>query len=351
MTVSRRGFTLIELLVVIAIIGVLVGLLLPAVQKVREAANRMKCQNNLKQMGLATHNYESTYSTFPPAGGQLPTLPNGLGSSGTQRPSTQALILPFVEQANKYNQFDFNYDVLTSTSPPAPPSQVLARTQDVPIYLCPSDPSQGYVDQGFGKLGRCNYFGNMGQTADCFDKSSVVGGVFVVDFVNAEKSNANQPSAYHIADITDGTSNTALYAEIKRGNYVTGAGSANSKRSDVWDISFTGSNFSGAAGYTRPALCDDPTLTVLRYAGLEYCRGDFPPTGMYCHAVPPNFQGFDCFDGTLQRTFLAARSYHTGGVNVAFCDGSVHFVSQSIDLPTWRLLGSRGDGLPLPALP
>src|SRR5207245_1012535 len=119
MGTARRGFTLIELLVVIAIIAILVGLLLPAVQKIREAANRAKCQNHLKQMVLATHNYENSYGKFPPAAGPLPTLPSGYPGSGTQRPSPQALILPFVEEANKYNQFDFRYDVNTATSPPA----------------------------------------------------------------------------------------------------------------------------------------------------------------------------------------------------------------------------------------
>src|SRR5262249_31996887 len=103
---KRRGFTLIELLVVIGIIAGLIGLLLPAVQKVREAANRMKCQNNLKQIVLAAHNYESTYGSFPPGAGQLPIRPSGTPASGTQRPSPQALILPFVEQANKYAQFN-----------------------------------------------------------------------------------------------------------------------------------------------------------------------------------------------------------------------------------------------------
>src|SRR5437660_2696701 len=100
----QRGFTLIELLVVIAIIAVLIGLLLPAVQKVREAANRMKCQNNLKQMGLAAHNYESTYACLPPRVGTMTV--NGV--VGTNDASPQALLLPFVEQSNKYNQFNFN---------------------------------------------------------------------------------------------------------------------------------------------------------------------------------------------------------------------------------------------------
>src|SRR5262245_33670622 len=104
---QRRGFTLIELLVVIAIIAVLIGLLLPAVQKVREAANRMKCSNNLKQIALACHNYESTFSALPPGAGPGPRL---LPDS-PQRPSVQAMILPYLEQANKYNQFNFDYDV------------------------------------------------------------------------------------------------------------------------------------------------------------------------------------------------------------------------------------------------
>src|SRR5262249_41936563 len=178
-TRARSAFTLIELLVVIAIIAVLIGLLVPAVQKVREAAARLKCQNNLHQMVLATHNYQSAYGSFPPGAGQLPTLPSGLGKSGTQRPSIQALILPFVEQANKYNQSDFRSAVNPATPPPAPPSPPLARTQDVPIFLCPADPSFGAINQGFGPLGRCNYFGNMGQTADCFETSPALGGVFV----------------------------------------------------------------------------------------------------------------------------------------------------------------------------
>src|SRR5262245_43633774 len=118
------GFTLIELLVVIAIIAILIGLLLPAVQKIREAANRMKCSNNLKQLGLAAHNFESAYQTLPP--GEWTRSTDG----GTSRPSLAAVILGYIEQANKFNQFNFAFDVTSATNAPA-------RRQDVPIYLCP----------------------------------------------------------------------------------------------------------------------------------------------------------------------------------------------------------------------
>src|SRR5262245_57564406 len=149
---KRSAFTLIELLVVIAIIAVLIGLLLPAVQKVREAASRAKCQNNLKQMVLAAHNYESTTGSFPPGAGQLPNdFP-----TNNQRPSPQALILQYVEQSNKYNQFNFSQDVHLAAV------NLLARQQDVPIYLCPSDSSDGYwaSDVGQPSYGRTNYFAN-----------------------------------------------------------------------------------------------------------------------------------------------------------------------------------------------
>ncbi len=339
MRYRRYGFTLIELLVVIAIIGILIALLLPAVQKVREAANRMKCANNLKQMVLAAHNYESTNGSFPPGAGVLPDLPSGYPDSGTQRPSPQALILPFIEQANKYNQFDFRYDVNTATSPPAPPSHIMARYQDVATFICPSEVSTAAYSPAGEPYGRSNYFANIGATASPTNKSPDTGGIFYVEFTNTQWSHGNRSGAVRIADISDGTSNTAMFSEIRRGNLAGGKTSTMSPV-DPQDVRLVGT-MSGVDLTTPPETCNATSGTAYTYAGLEYFRS-FAFTSFYTHTVPPNYSGGDCTD--LNDVHLAARSYHSGGVNVGLCDGSVRFVTNSVDLTTWRRLGARGDG-------
>jgi prepilin-type N-terminal cleavage/methylation domain-containing protein len=189
----RKGFTLIELLVVIAIIGILIALLLPAVQKVREAANRTKCSNNLKQIGLAIHNYHSTFNTLPP--GAIPTPALG---------STLVILLPYFEQANKYNQFDFTQDFNSGANNAA------AREQDLPILLCPSDPSNGFERDGANgpTKGRSNYFANLGAHAWWRNNDPATAGLFFY---------SNPVAPVRLTDIQDGTSNTAMYSEIKRG--------------------------------------------------------------------------------------------------------------------------------------
>jgi prepilin-type N-terminal cleavage/methylation domain-containing protein/prepilin-type processing-associated H-X9-DG protein len=344
---KRKGFTLIELLVVIAIIAVLIGLLLPAVQKVREAANRMSCINNLKQIGLATMNYESTHSSFPPGAGPLPVY--GIGSTtrvnpgsttsppASQRPSPQALILPYVEQANKYNQFDFERDVNGDSVNDA------ARTQDVPFYLCPSDPSNAQFQTTHGFYGRCNYMASIGKNPNPTNQSGSTGGIFFVEFTSTQwRTLLNHPRTVRMSSLTDGTSNTAMWAEVKRG--LVGASQSGAYSPDLvpWDVA----SVSDATALVPTGLCAADPLsvtsgTVYRYAGLEYCRS-FAFTSFYSHTKVPNASTLDCSD--LNSYHGAARSFHSGGVNVCFSDGSVHFITNSIDLTTWQSLGSRSGG-------
>jgi prepilin-type N-terminal cleavage/methylation domain-containing protein/prepilin-type processing-associated H-X9-DG protein len=357
MRARRQAFTLIELLVVIAIIAILIGLLLPAIQKVREAANRAKCTNNLKQVGLATLNYESAHKSFPPGAGPLPLYPLNapagtppavptLGQTvaqariDTQRPSPQALILPYVEQDNKYNQFDFTRGVNGDNV------NIPARTQDVSFYLCPSDPSTAQFATTLGFYGRCNYMASIGKNPCPTNQDGTTGGVFFVEFTNVQWGTLlNRPRTVSISGITDGTSNTAMWAEVKRGFVAGSQSSGYSPPLVSWDVA----SVSSASSLTASPNCNRSPAqitsgTVFRYSGLQYCRS-FAWTSFYGHLKPPNSPIIDCSD--LNCHTGAARSYHSGGANVCFCDGSVRFISDTINVVTWQNMGSRADGVPI----
>ncbi|MGL4420832.1 MAG: DUF1559 domain-containing protein, partial [Gemmataceae bacterium] len=211
-SVYRRGFTLIELLVVIAIIAILIGLLLPAVQKVREAAARAKCQNNLKQLGLAAHNYESANGYLPP--NQHTQVFNETAGpvTRTSEGTMLTIVLAYVEQANKFNQFNLNYNVnsdaaIHASVPAMTNANAAARLQDIPIYLCPSDPSENK----YFNAGRTSYHGSVG--ANCWVRNSAgSGGIFSMPFPAPGKL----MQGYSIVGLTDGTSNTAIFSEVMR---------------------------------------------------------------------------------------------------------------------------------------
>lgn len=304
---SRRGFTLIELLVVIAIIATLMALLLPAIQKVREAANRMRCASNLRQMVIAAHNYANDHNTFPPGAGPRPTM------GGGSRPSIQAMILPYVEQSNKYNQFNLAFDVHSAAV------NVPAQRQDIPLYLCPSDASTAR----YFSAGRSNYFGSLGINGNASNTNAGTGGIF------------NYVAGVRILDIRDGTSNTAMFSEVKRSLIAFNT-------NELADLSLT--ILSGGWNDLAPALpgCNQPTgpSRTIRYTGHQYYR-NFIPTSLYTHTVPPNYRDRDCISSTFGSAHLAARSYHNNGVNVVFADGATRYINNNVAIGNWRAMGTR----------
>jgi prepilin-type N-terminal cleavage/methylation domain-containing protein len=331
------GFTLIELLVVIAIIAILIALLLPAVQQAREAARRTQCRNNLKQIGLALHNYMSSHNV----------LPFGKGASYTGAPiyarwSQHALLLPYFDQAPLYNLINFNLPpdtpgmggviaFMPAFTSPGNINTVPSRTV-VPGFFCPSDisPSDPWQAQN-------NYAGNQGGWL-C-DRSDQPGGA------NDVSPNEVQTGIFYFlskvkpADITDGMSNTAFFSEKIRGQ-----GTPNPKT----DMFVMPPQTSLAATYSTCQAINSMTATPLTSKwGYSWVMGENCCT-QYNHVSTPNSKtcGGTGFVGTMTNMAMqvSANSLHTGGVHVMMGDGAVRFVSENIDLNAWRGLGTRAGG-------
>lgn len=303
----RSGFTLVELLVVIAIIGILVALLLPAVQAAREAARRSQCLNNMKQIGLALHNYHDTYRVFP------------FGQGGTgNRYSALALMLPFMEQGNLHSRIDFNLV-------PTAPANDFARLTELPLFRCPSDLRNPQPQTG----GATNYMANKGAGIVWQNATGPNAGLPNPDGVLYYQSNTR------MADIIDGTSNTAAYSERIL------ADGSNGIVSPIADVFF----HPGAPTTPDQAkqLCDALDITNLAnqfplFMGAPWLDGQHT----YLHVTGPNSRSCGFF--TVLRAVMPPSSRHPGGVHVLLCDGSTRFVTNSIDLVTWRAIGTRGNG-------
>jgi prepilin-type N-terminal cleavage/methylation domain-containing protein len=334
----RKAFTLIELLVVIAIIGILIGLLLPAVQMAREAARRSQCSNNLKQLGLAIHGYEMIVGGLPPSAIVLQ------GPDGVLQPSYLgpfARILPFIEQQNVTNSMNLSalYGDLNNMA---------ATGRVIATYLCPTEPNQEPLDHAtFGLIGGVNYGFSMGDW------------YVWMGYNNGQNGGPPTRSAFGVnlsrrwAEFTDGLSNTMLMSEVKNYQpYIRDCG--------------------GFANITDPNVIPPPNavpMTVVpEYAGTScsvFDNGHSQWAELTVHHIgfttawtpntvtPGNIYPDVDIDSNRERiggpTFAAvtSRSYHPGGVQVLLGDGSSRFVQQTIDGIIWRAYGTVGSGEPI----
>jgi len=309
--------------VVIAIIAILIGLLLSAVQKVREAAARARCANNLKQIGLALHDFEGVHGCFPPNGSWAWS---GGGAPGISY-SVHARILPFIEQDNVYRQIPNIYG--SSLAQPA----VLA--QRIATYLCPSDPNDRLSDDPTPTY-PTTYGSALGDWFD-WDWRVGQGGNGAFPFTGYPNQNG-----IRLLDITDGASNTVGFAEVKAfGSLLQKTG-----------------NVSGAFPIQPAELA---ALGCTMYSGMDgsWAQGGdavvtfaFPPNKNVLYTNPADGVTYDV-DWNNFTIFgpeygaYTSRSYHPGGVNALFMDGSVHFISNDIGQSTWRALGTRNGGEPV----
>lgn len=321
-TIRNRqpGFTLVELLVVIAVIGILVALLLPAVQAARESARRMSCLNNLKQMGLALHNYHDSQKQFPPSA----VLPSGGTFDGW---SLQARLLPYLEAANLQDLIDWS---LSYKSQPA------VTQVRVPTYMCPSEVKDQPRPDGDLTHYPLNYGVNLG-TWFVFDPRTGKGGDGLV-YPNSKTRMAN---------VTDGTSHTMAFAEFKAWNpYFRDGGNPDGQSAPIpsspAEVIAFGGSFKSNSGHTEWV---DARVHQTGFTGT------FPPNTAFEHV--DNGEVFDV-DFTSSRegkasdksTFavVTSRSYHSGGVQVAFADGSARFISEGIEVSAWRAMATREGG-------
>lgn len=340
----RPGFTLVELLVVIAILGILVGLLLPAVQAAREAARRMSCSNNLKQLALALHNYESVYREFP-----------SLGTQTSDTFSIQAKLLPYIEQTSLEDLIDYDQPFTDpdfagpSFRAPINPAHQSAAETEVASLLCPSDPADVVYDHNGTAWTGHNYMGNLGSGQSlAYDAvARQTDGLFYYDSKN------------DFSHLLDGASQTVFAAEVTRNfvGYEPPGATIEEQLLNIeprWAYADVGRCYRPvypggglAVGGTPPAIEDPDLRTLLTDCSDVRWKTDRAYTWIWGRESRTLLTGYASPNSPLPdvvghgRGWMTSRSWHTGGITMAMCDGSVSFTTDSIDVETWRALFSK----------
>ncbi|APW59841.1 DUF1559 domain-containing protein [Paludisphaera borealis] len=371
----RRGFTLIELLVVIAIIAVLIALLLPAVQSAREAARRAQCVNNLKQIGLAMHNYHQSVGTFPQGKSEAAADPylQNKNYAGWTEWSAHAEMLPYMEQTPIYNSINFMYAGGYNS---ASFINGTAWKAVIAAYMCPSDGNvaRGTVSIGTGTPNTNSYRGSIGTTSASWnwtpgpgyssappDPLGIAGGQ---TNISSSTGVFTYWYSYGIRDITDGTSNTIAFSEslvgdvsnpsvFRPNNSVTGVGGATA--GSVFDASIIPiATLTSALQACTQAYKQGATNGNTNISNVNGNRWGWGATTMtlFHTIVPPNSKQYsfnscrqDCGGcGPDDSSFSNAQSNHPGGVNCLMGDGSVKFIKDSVNMVTWMQLGTKANG-------